>query len=104
LSNIIHNVSIIDVACVGRKAYIVCNAYIRNMQVKVINGSEHVFSIEEAARRLGGLGMRVGQLPEALSIPYEVEFPFSVGAGNSDYVVEVKGSYNAILALQRMVN
>jgi len=72
--------------------------------VKIINGSEHVFSIEEAARRLGGLGLKVGQLPEALSIPYEIEFPFAVRAGNRDYEVEVKGSYNAILALQRMVN
>ena len=74
------------------------------MQVKVINGSAHIFNVEEAARRLGGLGMRVGQLPEALSIPYEVEFPFAVRAGNRDYEVEVRGSYNAILALQRMVN
>lgn len=72
--------------------------------VKIINGSTHIFSVEEAARRLGGLGLKVGQLPEALSIPYETDFPFAVRAGNSDYEVEVKGSYNAILALQRMVN
>jgi len=48
--------------------------------------------------------MRVGDLPEALSIPYETDFPFAVWAGNRDYEVEVRGSYNAILALQRMVN
>ena len=72
--------------------------------VKIINGSTHVFSVEEAARRLGGLGMVVGQLPEALSVPYEIDFPFAVRAGNDDYEVEVLGSYNAILALQRMVN
>jgi hypothetical protein len=74
------------------------------MQVKVINGSTYIFSVEEAARRLGGLGLKVGALPEALSIPYEVEFPFVVRAGSDDYEVEVRGSYNAILALQRMVN
>ena len=74
------------------------------MQIKIINGSTHIFSVEEAARRLGGLGLRVGDLPEALSIPYEIDFPFAVRAGNSDYEVEVRGSYNAILALQRMVN
>jgi len=74
------------------------------MRVKVINGSTQIFSVEEAARRLGGLEMRVGDLPEALSIPYETDFPFAVWAGNSDYEVEVRGSYNAILALQRMVN
>jgi hypothetical protein len=74
------------------------------MQVKIINGSTHIFSVAEAARRLGGLGMRVGNLPEALSIPYEVKFPFAVRAGSDDYEVEVRGSYKAILALQKAVN
>ena len=73
-------------------------------KIKIINGSTQIFSVEEAARRLGGLGMRVGNMPEALSIPYEVEFPFAVRAGSDDYEVEVRGAYNAILALQRMVN
>jgi hypothetical protein len=37
-------------------------------------------------------------------IPYETDFPFAVWAGNREYEVEVRGSYNAILALQWMVN
>lgn len=74
------------------------------MEVKIVNGSEHVFSVEEAARRLAGLGLRVGQFPEALSVPYEIDFPFAVGASDGDLCLEIRGSYKAISALQRMVN
>ena len=73
-------------------------------RVKIINEAEHIFSVEDAASRLSGFGMKVGDFPEALSVPYEIEFPFSVGAGNRDFSVEIRGSYRAILTLQRMVN
>ncbi len=74
--------------------------------VKIINGSEHVFSVDEAARRLRGLGLRVGRTEEALSIPYEVDFPFVAGASDSrrEIVIEVRGTYAAISALQKAVN
>ena len=72
--------------------------------IKIINEKEHIFPVEEAASRLSGLGMRVGRFPEALSIPYEIEFPFAVGAGNAEFDVEVRGGYKEILALRRLVN
>jgi hypothetical protein len=75
-------------------------------RVKIVNGSERVFSVEEAARRLRGLGLRVGCTQEALGIPFEIEFPFCVGAASPDrsMVLEVRGGYNDLLALQRAVN
>lgn len=73
-------------------------------RVKIINGKEYIFPIEEAASRLSGLGMKVGRFPEALSVPYEIEFPFAVGAANEEFDVEVRGGYKEILALQKLVN
>ena len=73
--------------------------------VKIINGSEHIFSVSEAARRLRGLGMKVSRM-ETLATPYEVDFPFVAGAADreKEMCVEIRGTYAAISALQKMVN
>lgn len=73
--------------------------------VKIINGSEHVFSVDEAARRLKSLGMKVGRM-ETLAAPYEIEYPFVAGAADreKEMCVEIRGTYAAISALQKMVN
>ncbi len=75
-------------------------------KVKIINGLEHVFSVEEAARRLLGLGLRVSRIEDALGVPYEIDFPFVAGASDSrrEIVVEIRGTYAAISALQKKVN
>jgi hypothetical protein len=76
------------------------------MEVKIVNGKEHVMCVEEAARRLAGLGLRVGDMPEALAVPYEIDFPFAVGAADSrrENIIEVRGTHAAIRALQLAVN
>lgn len=73
------------------------------MNVK-LNGQ--VFPAEEAARRLAGMGLRVGRTEEALGIPYQIDFPFVTGASDSrrEIVVEIRGTYAAISELQRRVN
>lgn len=72
------------------------------MNVK-LNGQ--VFPTEEAARRLTGMGLRVGMMEEALGIPYEIEYPFVAGAADreKEMCVEIRGTYAAISELQRMV-
>lgn len=71
------------------------------MNVK-LNG--RVFPVEEAARRLAGMGLRIGEFPEALQPPFEIMFPFAVGASDGDFCLEIRGSYLAICALQKAVN
>jgi|GEM_PF-2512573 len=73
--------------------------------VKIINGSEHVFSVSEAARRLKGLGMKVSRM-ETLAAPYEIDFPFVAGAADreKEMCVEIRGTYAAISELQKRVN
>lgn len=73
------------------------------MQVKVLNGKETVMGVEEAARRLTGLGLRFAGIDSVLGVPYEIEFPFSAGIRSADdsVVLTVKGSYQALLALER---
>ncbi|MCK9571220.1 hypothetical protein M0R72_19885 [Candidatus Pacearchaeota archaeon] len=71
------------------------------MNVK-LNG--RAFPVEEAARRLVGMGLRIGEFPEALQPPFEIEFPFAVGASDGDMDIEVRGSHAAISALQKKVN
>jgi hypothetical protein len=71
------------------------------MNVK-LNGRE--FPVEEAARRLVGMGLRIGEFPESLQPPFEIDFPFAVGASDGDMVVEVRGSHAAIRALQVAIN
>jgi len=70
------------------------------MNVK-LNG--RVFPVEEAARRLAGMGLRIGEFSEALQPPFEIDFPFIVGASDGDIDVEVRGSHAAIRALQKAV-
>ncbi len=74
--------------------------------VKIINGSEHILPVAEAARRLQGLGLRVSATEEALAVPYEIAFPFRAGAASPDrsIVLEVRGGYKELMALQRSVN
>lgn len=74
-------------------------------KVKIINGSEHVFSVDEAARRLKGLGMKVSEM-ETLAMPYEIDFPFVAGAADreKEMCVEIRGTYAAISELQKRVN
>lgn len=72
------------------------------MEVKICNGKEHVMSVEEAARRISGLGLRVGEFPEALSMPYNINFPWVVSVGEDG--IEAHGSHKAIRALQLAVN
>jgi hypothetical protein len=73
--------------------------------IKIVNGSEHVFSVEEAARRLKGLGLKVTETEQALGIPFDVDFPFRAGARSSDssMILEVRGTYCDLLKLAREV-
>lgn len=61
--------------------------------------------VEEAARRLTGLGLRFAGVEIVLQPPYEIEFPFSAGVRSPDdsVVLAVKGTYPALLALERMM-
>lgn len=76
------------------------------MKLKIITDTtERVFSVDEAARRLKGLGMKVSRM-ETLAAPYEIEYPFVAGATDreKEMCVEVRGTYAAISELQRRVN
>ena len=76
-------------------------------KVKIVNRSEHILTVEDAARRLIGLGLKVGRTGEALSIPYEIDYPFVTAAYSPvDYnlSLELRGTYKALLVLQRAVN
>ena len=76
-------------------------------KVKIINESEHILTVEDAARRLIGLGLKVGRTGEALSIPYEVDYPFITAAYSpvdDNMSLELRGTYKALLILQREVN
>ena len=66
--------------------------------------SEQIFSVEEAARRLRGLGLKVCGI-EPLSMPYQVDYPFSAGARSSDssMILEVRGTYRDLLRLGKEV-
>lgn len=83
------------------------HAYLMAMpgRVKIINETERIFSVHDAARRLRGLGMTVSRM-EALSVPYEIDFPFVAGAADreKEMCVEIRGTYAAISELQKMVN
>lgn len=74
------------------------------MNVKVLNGSVQVLAVDDAARMLKKLGMKVGEFPEALGFPFEIDFPFAVSAHRKHFAFELKGSHAAIRTLQRMVN
>ena len=76
-------------------------------KVKIINRSEHILTVEDAARRLIGLGLKVGRTGEALSIPYEIDYPFvtAVYSPIDDQMsLELRGTYRTLLELQRAVN
>jgi hypothetical protein len=76
-------------------------------KIKIINGSEHILTVEDAARRLIGLGLKVGKTGEALSIPYDIDYPFIAAAYSpvdDDMSLELRGTYKVLLALQRAVN
>jgi hypothetical protein len=74
-------------------------------KVKIVNGSEHVLEVEEAARRLKGLGLKVSRI-ETLSVPFEIGYPFHAGARSSDsaMILEVRGKYCDLLKLAGEVN
>lgn len=74
--------------------------------VKIINGKTHILPLEVAAKKLAEFGLTVSGFPEALSIPFDTQYPFGVGARNQDasIVIEVLGGYNDLLKLQGMVN
>jgi hypothetical protein len=49
----------------------------------------------------------VGKTGEALSIPYEIDYPFIVAAYSpvdDDMTMELRGTYKVLFALQRAVN
>ena len=71
------------------------------MKVKVLHGREHIMSVEEAAQRLQEFGLRAQGI-EDLRCPYEIEFPFSMGARDrmGDHIITIKGTYPALRALQ----
>jgi hypothetical protein len=73
--------------------------------VKVINGSTRILSIEEAAEKFRAFNLKVGRI-ETLTVPYELEFPFVAGASDAsrEHIVEVRGGYCDLLALQRETN
>lgn len=81
-------------------------AYCKIMLVKIVNGNEHILPVAEAARRLQGLGLRISETEEALVEPFEIEFPFRAGASSPDrsMILEVRGGYQELMALQREVN
>lgn len=76
------------------------------MRVKILNGKEMVMGVDEAAQGLTGLGLRFAGIEHVLGIPYEIEFPFSAGVRSPDdsVVLVVKGTYPALLALERRMN
>lgn len=65
-----------------------------------------VFSVEDAAERLTGLGLRFAGIDPVLGVPYEIAFPFSAGVRSPDrsVVLAVKGTYQALLALERIMH
>ncbi len=71
-------------------------------KVKVVNGSEHVFTIEEAAEKFRAFGLKVGRIG-VLAAPFEVDYPFVAGASDAsrEHIVEIRGGYCDLLALQR---
>jgi hypothetical protein len=73
--------------------------------VKVINGSTRVLSIGEAVEKFRAFGLKVGRI-ETLAAPYEIEFPFVAGASDAsrEHIVEIRGGYCNLLALQRETN
>jgi hypothetical protein len=72
-------------------------------QVKI---SERILPIEDAARRLRGLELRVSATEEALGFPFDVNFPHAAGAASQDrsMILEIRGGYCDLMELQRMVN
>lgn len=73
------------------------------MQVKILNRNSTVLDVDEAAQRLTGFGLRFAGIQMALQPPFEIEFPFSAGVRSKDgaAVLEVRGSYLALSALER---
>ena len=69
----------------------------------MIRIGKNVLSVADAAERLAGLGLRFAGIDPVLVCPYEIEFPFSAGVRSPDdsLVLEVKGTYPALLALER---
>jgi hypothetical protein len=47
------------------------------------------------------LGLKVGEFPEAMQPPFEIDFPFSIAAYRRHFAIELKGSHAAIRALQK---
>lgn len=69
----------------------------------MIRIGEKVLSVDDAAERLTGLGLRFAGINTALQPPFDVDYPFSAGARSADdsMVIEVRGGYNMLLALER---
>ena len=69
----------------------------------MIRIGEKVLSVDDAAARLTGLGLRFAGIDPVLGVPYEIQFPFSAGVRSPDdsVVLEIKGTYPALLALER---
>ncbi len=74
-------------------------------KVKIVNGRTHIMSVEEAARRLSGLGLCVTEREEALGFPFDINFPFACGARSPDdsMIIAVYGTCAALDALQEMI-
>ena len=71
----------------------------------MIRIGDKVLSVEDAAERLTGLGLRFAGIDPVLGVPYEIEFPFSAGVRSPDdsVVLAVAGTYPELLALERMM-
>ena len=71
----------------------------------MIRIGDKVLSVEDAAERLTGLGLRFAGIDPVLGVPYEIEFPFAAGVRSPDdsVVLAVAGTYPELLALERMM-
>ncbi len=45
------------------------------MRVKILNGREHILTVEQAAERLRFFGLKCERI-ENLTVPYEIAWPF----------------------------
>ena len=72
----------------------------------MIRIGDKVLSVEDAAERLTGLGLRFAGIDPVLGVPYEIAFPFSAGVRSPDdsVVLAVAGTYPELLALERRMH
>lgn len=71
------------------------------VKIECTNGTVHVLSVREAAEKIEAFGLTVGEFPEALSWPFNVDFPWQVDLLQGDEPVGIlAGGYQDIRALQ----